>query len=185
MEPGDEELLARYCIVLALFEDFGRPGAARAYASSPLLGVGSAPTIDGLLDIAERHWVDALRRLSEAFFHAFDGRFSDDAVLNPTFQGSGDVGGADADIIIDRWLMEFKTTVLGRVDKVRGLYQLIGYSLLDYDDEYGIEKLGFYMARQGQVIEWPIADLFERLTGQGSPSLQELRRDFRDRITGP
>ena len=183
LEPGDEELLARYCIVLALFEEFERPGATRAYGSSPLLGVGSAPTVDGLLGIAERHWVDDLCRLSEAFFHAFDGRFSGDAVLNPTFQGVN--LGADADIIIDGCMMEFKTTVKATIEKVRGLYQLIGYSLLDYDDEYGIEKLGFYMARQGQVIEWPVADLFERLTGQGAPSLQELRRQFRDRITGP
>ena len=29
LEPGDEELLARYCIVLALFEEFERPGATR------------------------------------------------------------------------------------------------------------------------------------------------------------
>ena len=108
LEPGDEELLARYCIVLALFEEFERPGAARAYGSSPLLGVGSAPTVDGLLGIAERHWVDDLCRLSEAFFHAFDGRFSGDTVLNPTFQGV--TMGADADIIIDGCLMEFKTT---------------------------------------------------------------------------
>ena len=185
LEPGDEELLARYCVVLALFEDFVRPGAARAYAESPLLGVGSAPTVDGLLDIAEGHWVDDICRLSEAFFHAFDGRFSGNAVLNPRFQGSGDVGGADADIIVDGCLVDFKATVKASIEKVRGLYQLIGYLLLDYDDEYGIEKLGLYMARQGQVIEWPVADLFERLTGQGLPSLQELRREFRDRITRP
>ena len=125
LEPGDEELLARYWIVLALFEEFERHGATRAYEWSPLLGVGSAPTVDGLLGVTK-----------------------------------------------------------AIIEKVRGLYQLIGYTLLDYGDEYGIEKLGFYMARQGQVIEWPVADLFERLTGQGSPSIQELRQEFRDRITG-
>ena len=30
-----------------------------------------------------------------------------------------------------------------------------------------------------------MAGLFERLTGQGAPSLQELRQEFRDKITGP
>ena len=185
LEPGDEELLARYCIVLALFEEFERPGATRAYGSSPLLGVGPTQTVDGLLNVAERHWVDDLCQLSEAFFHAFDGRFSDDAVLNPTFQGGGDVGGADADIIVDGCLMEFKATVKASIEKVRGLYQLIGYLLLDYDDEYGIEKLGFYMARQGQVIEWSVADLFERLMDRGSPSLPVMRQEFRDKIARP
>ena len=129
--------------------------------------------------------MDDLCQLSEAFFHAFDGRFSDDAVLNPTFQGGGDVGGADGDIIVDGCLMEFKATVKASIEKVRGLYQLIGYLLLDYDDEYGIEKLGFYMARQGQVIEWSVADLFERLMDRGSPSLPVMRQEFRDKIARP
>ncbi len=179
----DEELLARYCVVLALFEEMTRPGAAQARVSSPLLHCG-ALTVDDLLRIAEDHWVDDLCSLSQAFFHAFQGRFSDRAVLNPIFRGSGDVGGADADIIVGNCLVDFKATVKAAIGKLE-LYQLIGYALLDYDDEYGIERVGFYMARQGEFIEWPIADLFKRLMGRKPPPLPDLRQEFKDRITTP
>ena len=183
LEWHAEELLARYCIVLALFEEFARPGAAHAQTSSPLLRCGADSTVEDLLKIAEDHWVDDLCSLSQLFFQVFQDRFSHHAILNPTFQGSDDVDGADADIIVNNCLMEFKTTVKASVEKVPGLYQLIGYALLDYDDKFGIEELGFYMARQGQIIEWPIVNLFERLMGQKPPSLQDIRREFRDALT--
>ena len=40
LEQQDEELLARYCIVLALFEEMARPGVGQARISSPLTGCG-------------------------------------------------------------------------------------------------------------------------------------------------
>ena len=175
LEQQDEELLARYCIVLALFEEMARPGVGQARISSPLMRHGAQSTVQDLLSIAEDHWVEDLCRLSRMFSHAFQDRLSGEAILNPTFRGSDDIGGADADVIVGKCLMEFKTTVKASIEKLKGLYQLIGYLLLDYDDEFGIEKLGFYMARQGQTIEWPVADLFGRLMGQKPPPLRDLR----------
>ena len=183
LERQDEELLARYCIVLALFEEMARPGVGQARISSPLMRHGAQSTVQDLLSIAEDHWVEDLCRLSRMFSHAFQDRLSGEAILNPTFRGSGDIGGADADVIVGKCLMEFKTTVKASIEKVKGLYQLIGYLLLDYDDEFGIEKLGFYMARQGQTIEWPVADLFGRLMGQKPPPLRDLRQEVRAKIT--
>ena len=182
LERHDEELLNRYCIGLALFEEFTRPGAAHAQSSSPLLRCLPGSTAEDLLGIAGAHWVDDLCRLSQTFFQAFQDRFYDEAILNPTFAGSPDVGGADADLILDDCLVEFKTTIKDEIEKVRTLYQLIGYSLLDYDDEFGLGRLGVYMARQGEFIEWPIVNLFERLMGQKPPPLQDLRREFRDAV---
>ncbi len=179
LEQQDEELLARYCIVLALFEEFYRSGAGQARISSPLMRHGAQSMVEAPLRIAEDHWVEDLCLLSRMFFHAFHDKLSGEAILNPTFRGSGDVGVADADIIVGKCLMELKTTVKASIEKVKGLYQLIGYLLLDYDDEFWIEKLGFYMARQGQTIEWPDADLFGRLMGQKTPPLRDLRQEFR------
>ena len=183
LEQQDEELLARYCIALALFEEFYRSGAGQARISSPLMRHGAQSTVQDLLSIAEDHWVEDLCRLSRMFSHAFQDRLSGEAILNPKFLGSGDVGGADADIIVGTCLMEFKTTVKTSIERLRGLYQLIGYLLLDYDDEFGIEKLGFYMARQGLTIDWPVADLFGRLMGQKPPPLRDLRQEVRAKIT--
>ncbi len=50
---------------------------------------------------------------------------------------------------------------------------------------FGIEKLGFYMSRQAQIIEWPIVNLLERLMGRKPPPLRDLRREFRDALTSP
>ena len=182
LEQQDEELLARYCIVLALFEEMARPGAGQARISSPLMRHDAQSTVQDLLGIAEDHWVEDLCRLSRMFSHAFQDRLSGEAILNPTFRGSVDIGGADADIIVGKCLMEFKATVKASIEKVRGLYQLIGYLLLDYDDEFGIEKLGCYMARQGQTVEWPVADLFGHLMDQKPPPLQALRQEVRDKL---
>ena len=41
LEQQGEELLARYCIVLALFEEMGRPGVGQARISSPLMRHGA------------------------------------------------------------------------------------------------------------------------------------------------
>ena len=183
LEQQDEELLARYCIVLALFEEFYRSGAGQARISSPLVRLGDRSTVEDLLRIAEDHWVEDLCRLSRMFSHAFQDRLSGEAILNPRFLGSGDVGDADADIIVGKCLMEFKTTVKASIEKVRGLYQLVGCLLLDYDDEFGIEELGFYMARQGQIVEWPVVDLFGHLMDQKPPPLQALRQEVRDNTT--
>lgn len=54
-------------------------------------------------------------------------------------------------------------------------YQLLGYALLDYDDEYRIEGLGFYLSRFGRLITWPV-DEYLALLGS-SRSLAGLRND--------
>ncbi len=182
LELNDEELLARYCVVLALFEEMTRPGAAQARLSSPLVRE-SDWTVKTLLQIVQTHWVDDLYRLSRAFFFVFQDRLLDKVILNPIFQGSGDVGGADGDIIVDNCLVDFKVTVKAAIGKLE-IYQLLGYLLLDYDDEYEIERVGFYMARQGEFIKWPVTDLLNRLMGSAALSpLQDLRREFRDCLT--
>jgi hypothetical protein len=65
----------------------------------------------------------------------------------PTFAGSTDIGGADADFVIDGLLLDCKatTTRLGSAE----IGQLAGYLLLDYDDQYRITQVGLYLSRQG------------------------------------
>ena len=53
LEPSEEELIVRYCIVLALFEEVFRAPIQH----SPLF-VQKYITVDALLAIAETHWVD-------------------------------------------------------------------------------------------------------------------------------
>ena len=171
-----EELLLRYCVVLAHFDACFR---AKPSPTSPLFSIGKKPTVDDLLNLAEPHWIDDLRVLTQGMVNKFDLAAFGNVVLNPTFSGSSDVGGADADLILDGCLIEIKTTIRASIEKMH-VYQLLGYVLLEYYDDYKLENAGFYMARQCQLVTWPIKEILERLMPDKPPALTELRREFRE-----
>jgi hypothetical protein len=98
----------------------------------------------------------------------------------PVFTGSTDIGGADADFIVDGLLLDCKSTVTPYKLGTAEIYQLAGYLLLDYDDQYGIRRVGLYLSRQGEDITWDVRDFLGQL-GAREP-LPALRRRFRDHL---
>ena len=99
-------------------------------------------------------------------------------VLNPTFEGSIDVGGADADLIVNGMLIDIKASVKQEIqsDWVR---QLMGYLLLDYTDVYHINSIGLYMARQRILFQRDLGEAIEVLQAGNPMSIKELRGQFR------
>ncbi len=94
------------------------------------------------------------------------------------FDGSGDVDGADADLVVDGCLIDIKTTIdPARLDR-EWVYQVFGYVLLDYHDSYELKAVGVYLTRQGRLICWPFAEWLPRLTGRTDVSLAGLRAEF-------
>lgn len=87
-----------------------------------------------------------------------------DAIFGPTFAGSRDIGGADADLIIDHRLYDIKTTNNPRKDFPDHLRQLIAYALLDWDDKYELTDVGFYFSRQATYMSWPLSRLLNECT---------------------
>jgi hypothetical protein len=79
--------------------------------------------------------------------------------MNPTFgDSSKDIGGADADIIIDDTIIDIKTTKYSKFEK-EYFRQLIGYYLLNVREcnKYGkINNLGIYFSRYGLLFKFPI-----------------------------
>ena len=110
LEPSKEELLVRHCIVLAFFEEVSRASIQH----SPLFNQ-KYTTVDALLSIAETHWVDDLSNLSWLFHDRFRSLLSAETILNPTFDVSPDIGGADADLISDGYLLDIKATVKSKI----------------------------------------------------------------------
>jgi hypothetical protein len=161
--------------VLALFEEVFRAGAR---PGSPLFLGEAKTTASALLSICQSHWVDDLCSLSWLFHEQFAEVLSNPATLSPTFDGSRDVGGADADLILDGCLIDFKATINPRVTNLL-LYQLLGYVFLDYSNQHKMHEVGIYFARQGVHIKWPLPDLLNRLTGGEAPPLDELRGHFK------
>ena len=171
----EERVLARYCFVLALFEQIFRSGC---HLEGSLMVPAPKKSVEELLAIPEDAWVDDISTLSWLFYDKCSHLLSQASILNPTFVGSGDVGGADADLIVNGCLFDIKTTKQAKVDP-NWLRQLVGYLLLDYDDKYHIDSVGIYMARQGEVFTWSIADFLCQLTGDSATSLTQHRQEFR------
>ncbi len=160
LEVNAEALLARYCFVLALFETVKRSGKIPDVLFIPDVKT----TVDELLATAEENWVDDICAVSRLFYHEQAHLLTKPFTLNPTFTGSSDVGGADADLIVDGCLLEIKTSTQDALDSA-WLRQLAGYALLDYEDEYAIQSVGIYMARHGILINWPLDEYIRLLTG--------------------
>ena len=147
LPAAEEDKLNRHCTVLALMEVVYRTGRLDS-----ALAMGDFCDAESLIRLAESHWVDDLRNLSWEFYDRFHHMLSLPHVLNPTLDGAGDIGGADADMIVDGVLINIKTTV-GTKIIADWIWQLLGYVLLDYSDHHHISDVGLYMARQGQLIK--------------------------------
>lgn len=180
LDKSNEEALLRYCVVMAALDFFFRVGYD---SGSVLLIPAPKVTLNELLSVAEAHWIDDLRVLSWQFYDKFSKMLSCPAILNPTFDGSGFIGGADADLIIDGCLVDIKTTV--NPMKENWIYQLLGYVLLDWHDEYKIKEVAVYFARQAFLLKWNLNDILRELTGQPQPSLAQLRQGWHDVIGKP
>ena len=172
---AEERTLARFCLVLAAFE--------AVYRAGPIVwppryfGESLPESPEALLALVPDEWVADAAALGAAFSARYPEWQGANAELNPNFAGSADIDGADADLIVDGCLWEIKTTK----DRVKGknLHQLLGYLLLDYDDEYGIDRVGVLLPRQNTQVSWPIRDLIAAMSDRDGLDLPELRRDFR------
>ncbi len=181
LDKSNEEALLRYCVVMAALDFFFRAGYD---PSSVLLNPAPKVTLDELLSVAETHWISDLSFLSWQFHDKFSEMLSCPTVLNPTFDGSGFIGGADADLIIDGCLVDIKTTI-NPLKETDWIYQLLGYVLLDWHDEYRIKEVAIYFARQTFLLKWDVNDILRELSGQPQPNLSQLRQDWYDVIGKP
>lgn len=164
--------MARLCYALALLVEPLRNPAALLGSRLIQLTEGAGPrdlaalaTPDEVTDLI------AMRDLArETLLPALAGQPGESG---PTFAGSEDLH-AYADLIVDGLLLDIKAGQGGspRKDGTRtmslsrpDLDQLLGYALLDYPDEYALHSVGYYLARYGTLITWPLVDLCAELAG--------------------
>jgi len=92
----------------------------------------------------------------------------DHCLLNPTFgDASHEVGGADADCIIDGCLVDIKTTksagfTRGQFNQLIGYYILHDIGGIDGDYNLTITTLGVYYSRYGELCTFTVAPLIGR-----------------------
>jgi hypothetical protein len=176
LKDEQEKLLARYCYVLALFERLCRDTASRLY--SPLLIPRPKQSVDELLEIPTDAEIDDLCAMSWLFYDRYHDLLSLRSVLSRTLKRCGVVSESDVDLIVDGCLMEIEASIKPEIKPLL-LWQLAGYLLLDDKDKYKVRSVGIYMARQGKLLQWPIAEFLYILTGSDTLPLARLRREFR------
>ena len=179
---GSEEGLARTAILLAHLDAGFRSGGMWSEAMVAMAGhvAEDGWTPSRLLDMAGRRETTEVMELARLAREALRPGEGEAVLMGPTFEGSGYVGGADADVIIGGRLFDVKTTMNPRNGLPVTIRQLIGYTLLDWCDEYGIHGVGVYFSRQGERVDWELEDLVERTATDGRSTLTELRGAFRE-----
>jgi len=185
---ADEDTLLRGCWALALLTELYRSRAA----GSPLLDLGFEVSGADLLELAPPDGLGVLRHLRQVaqdvltpVFASRSGRWA----LGPTFSGSRWMA-ADADLIVRSLLLEAKTA-LGdkRKDGTRSaaldapvLNQMLGYVLLDFDDEFEIREVALFAARYSHLAVWDLQLLIDELAGH-AVNLAAERAAFRALLT--
>lgn len=173
--------LNRACWVLALLTEAFRGGAGvavlgplgrfrgRAVSAAELLGSASEAALRQLAQFRQVYEATLLPSLASR-----QGQWA----IGPTFTGSEFIH-ADADLIAAGLLLDLKTTAkkpsLGVVD----LFQVIGYALLDFDDEFSIDTVGIFNARYAHLATWSLGPLLEELADH-PVTLAATRAQFRD-----
>ena len=175
----EECQLARFCLILSVFESVGRSG--QGWPPEFLDGEEPAEP-ESLLKAIPQAWVEDVAVLGSTFRHHHADWQGRSAILNPVFAGARDVGGADGDLIVDGCLWDIKT-VMQKAGR-KWLDQLLGYVLLDYEDEYAIGDVGLLFPRQVASVRWPLPELVHELSGRGDVSILGLRHKLRG-LLGP
>ena len=181
--PGntaEPDYLARCCWALALLTEVYR-GGAFVLTGGPLgqFRRGKA-TADDLLALCPPAGLDQLakfRRVFETVLIPQLARRHGLWVLGPVFTGSALIH-ADADLIAAGLLLELKTSSKKLSLPVTDLFQLIGYALLDFDDEFRIAELGIFSARYAYLVTWELGAVLDELAGH-PVNISRARDDFR------
>ncbi|MER6231556.1 hypothetical protein ABT169_20740 [Streptomyces sp. NPDC001616] len=185
----EEEGLARMLIAAAWYQVLAR--SPIGFAFTPLAKAAlkdpDAFTLTRLLELPHRDMVaDVTNQLRAATHSPLDALRAhtrpEDCTGGPTFAGAQIT--ADADLVIDGLLLDFKSTrrPLAEMSQ-RTAWQLTGYLLLDAPDQYRIDTVGLYLTRSGTLTSWPVDD-FLALLGACRRDLTELRGAFAKLLAG-
>jgi hypothetical protein len=174
LDMKEEDECMRICYVLSLFESVFRSGSRQTALFEPTI----KSDVASLLAIPTDDEMEDMLAIVKLFFDTCSDWLDTPTILNPTFEGSKDVGGADADIIMEGCLYEIKTVMDMKYSK--WFRQLVGYVALDYRDQYNISKVGIYFSRSGCTISWDCNEFLSLLSNGSIQTIQECRAHFKN-----
>lgn len=184
----EEEALARLLIAAAWYQVLARNPFG--FEHTPLyLAAREDPgsfTLDRLLLLPHRDLVaDIVAQLHQAAdgpLHPLRARTRpEDCTPGPTFPGTHIT--ADADLVVDGLLIDFKSDRHPHRFPKASAWQLLGYLLLDTADRYRIDTVGFYLSRSTVLATWPVEEYLD-LLGTCHRDLTSLRTLFVELLAG-
>ncbi len=178
---NDEEWreLAGLCILLARFEQVDRAPIQALAHQIPIWrknGASRATLLHALSSPADRQDVEALGRAAVEDHE--DIRRAKRVELGPVFDQSAALGGADADVIYDGVLLDFKSGAAPGLIGRNEAWQLLGYLFADASDAYKITHVGFSALRRRTTRTWDVQDYINTLAGFPTMGVEHWRRDF-------
>jgi hypothetical protein len=180
-EAGTEEDRDKLAVVLAWCESFYRAGVdtiTRGSLGRQLRNAEGPAALLESIDPLILQDLAALRQGSTSQIEQWSSAVQTGSRLdlNPDFDGSGAVGGADADWLVGDTLIDCKATEqLGNAWIRRTLFQLVGYALLDFEDSLKIRQIAIWLPRRQALRVWSLDELLGAPVEQVLP---ELRASF-------
>jgi hypothetical protein len=181
LSVGEFEKLVRACLALARFEQWYRAGpAVAAYIREPLRALPPGGTVRDLVDatVGAASVADLIVLGRAAVEDQADLLRAARVDSNPNFAQSIPLGGADADLIADGLLIDWKATKTPNIVGRDELWQLVGYAAADTPDSFSIRRVGIGALRWRRRVVWPLPDLLTELAEGPVAGLPELRREF-------
>lgn len=181
LDEADWAALCTVCALLAKFEQCFRAGLAVSFmveiALDKVAKSDDTPAVVGLT-VGKGTLADLSTLGRAAVADHLDLRRAEVLHLNPTFAQSRGLGGADADLVYDGTLLDFKATGSTQIIVRRVLWQLLGYALADTSDAHGIKAVGVSALRWRRRLIWPLDELTAELMAEPAPTVAALRAEF-------
>lgn len=165
------------CALLARYEQAGRSEFAAGQLAGRLLDVEPTLAAHMAALVAAADVSDLAAIAEQVAQDSADLRVAGPLLLGQTFALSGALGGADADIIAGRTLIDLKGGASERIIRKRDIHQLAGYALADIDDEHRLDTVSIHALRWRTRWSISLQSLVDSLGG-GPTDIQALRTEF-------
>lgn len=172
-----ETRISTLCVTMAFFEFIYRSRKTPAIFK---MAFDNRLDVDGFFNLIFPNLIEDVTHIGRTFMTSESEIYdSKNHILNPSFSGSNDVDGADADLIVDSCLWDIKTTAKPNLNMERWPYQLLGYCFLDYEDEFKLDRIGICLSRQGFSVSWRIEEMMALLGAPRKLTLHDCRKKFK------
>jgi hypothetical protein len=165
LDADEERRLCGMCYLLGHYES-ARYHPEAIERNRVIARIANLKDVDAQLALVPAAALDDVSAMSHRFSEVARNLLGQKAVVDPHFPfGSSGWSVAEADLVVGSTLIEIKTSRTLPTG-LPFIYQLVGYLLADTNDAYQIAEVGWYLARYGALVTWPVTEFLDKLAGR-------------------